>query len=113
MKKLFTVILAIALVLGMFSANAESPKLESILKSGKLICATDAAWAPFEYIGENGAVTGCDLEIAAYIAEQLGVELEIINVVFDTLPTYLAKSPVKSRILRLFAGGFRFCAKQI
>ena len=90
MKKLLSLVFALVLVVGVFSANAESPKLESILKSGKLVCATDAAWAPFEYVGENGAVTGCDLEIAAYIAQQLGVELEIVNVAFDTLPTYLA-----------------------
>ena len=60
MKKLFSLVFALILVMGVFSANAESPKLESILKSGKLICATDAAWAPFEYIGENGAVMGCE-----------------------------------------------------
>ena len=43
----------------------------------------------FEYIGADGEVTGSDLELAQYIADQLGVELEVINVAFDSISTYL------------------------
>ena len=50
--------------------------------------ATDAAWPPFEYMeGEN--VVGVDLDIAKDIADGLGVDLEIINVSFDSLSMYL------------------------
>lgn len=89
MKKMFAMILVVCLM-ACCVACAQAGKLEEIQEKGKIICATDAAWAPFEYIGEGGAVTGADLEIAAYIAEKLGVELEIINVTFETLSTYLA-----------------------
>ena len=69
--------------------KAESPMLDKIEKAGKIVMATDAAWAPFEYIGADGEVTGSDIELGRYIADALGVELEILNASFDTLSTYI------------------------
>ena len=91
MKKFFALVLAMILCLSTaaFAEAEPTGKLAEVLAAGKLVVATDAAWAPFEYIGAEGEVTGSDIEIAKYIAEQLGVELEIINVAFDTISTYL------------------------
>ena len=69
--------------------SAATGKLAEIQARGKLIVATDATWAPFEYIGEAGEPAGCDMELAAYIAEQLGVELEVLNIAFDSIGAYL------------------------
>ena len=87
MKKILALVLA--LMISLCSTAALADKLEDVLAAGKVVVATDAAWAPFEYIGANGEVTGSDIELAKYIAEQLGVELEIINVAFDSISTYL------------------------
>ena len=65
-------------------------KLAEIQEEGKIVMCTDAAWAPFEYIGADGEVTGVDYEIGKYIAEQLGVELEVTNMSFASISTYLA-----------------------
>jgi polar amino acid transport system substrate-binding protein len=65
-------------------------KLAEIQEKGKIVVCTDAAWAPFEYIGADGEVTGVDVEIAKKIAEELGVELEISNIAFDSISTYLS-----------------------
>ena len=91
MKKIFAIVLAVMMCMMSAFACAEEAtgKLKEILDAGKLVVATDAAWAPFEYIGANGEVTGSDIEMAKYIAEKLGVELEIINVAFDSISTYL------------------------
>lgn len=89
MKKIIAMILAAMMMLSMTAAVAEGGKLAEIQAKGKMTICTDAAWAPFEYIGANGEVTGADIELAKYIAEQLGVELEIINVAFDSISTYL------------------------
>ena len=91
MKKMTALVLALMMILSCTFAVAEEAtgKLKDILDAGKLVVATDAAWAPFEYIGADGEVTGSDIEMAKYIAEQLGVELEIINVAFDSISTYL------------------------
>ena len=88
MKKIIAMILVAMMALTMTSAVAEG-KLAEIQSKGKLVICTDAAWAPFEYIGADGKEAGADIELAKYIAEQLGVELEIINVAFDSISTYL------------------------
>ena len=96
MKKLVKVVsllIALTLALGCVAASAEG-KLEDIQAKGKIVLGTDAVWAPFEYIGANGDPTGADVEIAKYIAEQLGVELEVLNVSFETLTTYLVNDEV-------------------
>ena len=51
--------------------------------------ATDAAWAPFEYIADSDTPVGSDIDLAQALADEWGVELEIINAAFDTLPQYL------------------------
>ena len=90
MKKIIAIaLIAIISLLPAAFAEEYTGVLKDIVDSGKLVICTDAAWAPFEYIGADGAVTGSDIEIAEYIAEQLGVELEIINVAFDSISTYL------------------------
>ena len=89
MKKMIAMILAAMMILSMTGAVAEGGKLAAIEAAGKIVVATDAAWAPFEYIGANGEVAGADIEIANYIAEKLGVEVEFINVAFDSISTYL------------------------
>ena len=96
-KKMMMIALSAVMVLalaacggsGSSSSDSEGGKLAAIQEKGKIVVCTDAAWAPFEYIGEGGQPTGIDIEIAQYIADQLGVELEISNIAFDTIPTAL------------------------
>lgn len=51
---------------------------------GKLTMATNAAFPPYEYV-EGGQVAGIDAEIAAAIAEKLGLELQIDDMEFDSI----------------------------
>jgi len=69
-------------------------KLGEILEKGKLVICTDPAWAPFEYIGANGEPVGVDIDIANKIAEELGVELEIVSVSFDSISNYISSGEV-------------------
>ncbi len=89
MKKMIALILVAMMTLTMSAAVAEGGMLAKIEEAGKLVICTDPAWAPFEYIGADGAAAGSDIELAKYIAEKLGVELEILNVAFDAFPNYL------------------------
>ena len=92
MKKTAAICMTLAMVVslsaGFTSLADDQTALDRVFERGKLIVATDAAWPPFEYMeGEN--VVGVDLDIAKDIADGLGVELEIINVSFDSLSMYL------------------------
>lgn len=83
-----SVVMSVCMMAGFTTMAAEDNALERIKERGTLIVATDAAWPPFEYMqGEN--VVGADMEVAADIAEELGVDLEIINAAFDSLSMYL------------------------
>ena len=59
-----------------------------------LIMGTNAEFAPFEFVGDDGTVQGIDAEIAAEIAKDLGVELEISNMAFDSLLPALASGKI-------------------
>lgn len=73
MKKSFVLLLALAMLFGA-SALAESVTM-----------GTNAAFEPFEYIGDDGNPTGFDVEIAGLIAADLGKELVIEDMYFDGL----------------------------
>lgn len=45
----------------------------------KLIAGTDAAYAPMEYMDEKGNIVGIDIDIVNAIAEELGIEIEVVN----------------------------------
>ena len=66
---------------------AEAPAADAAfttVEAGKLIMATNATFPPYEYI-EGGEVVGIDAEIAAAIAEKLGLELVIDDMEFDAI----------------------------
>ena len=50
----------------------------------KLVMATNAAFPPYEYY-EGEEIVGIDAEIAAAIAEKLGMEFEIEDMEFDAI----------------------------
>lgn len=54
-------------------------------EGGVLRMATNATFPPYEYVDENNEVAGIDADIAAAIADKLGMELEITDMAFDSL----------------------------
>ena len=89
MKKLFCAALAAAMLMATMSGCGSSQnRLEEIKESGKLVLATSPDFAPLEFedlsSGEAQYV-GSDIELAKYIAEKLGVELEISAMDFSAV----------------------------
>jgi polar amino acid transport system substrate-binding protein len=50
-----------------------------------LVMGTNAAFPPYEFIGDNGEVTGIDVEIAAAICAEMGYELVVRDMEFDSI----------------------------
>ena len=114
MKKLFALLLTMAMVLSLAAcggkkeepAPAEEPaKTEepaapelSTVTPGKLTVATSPDFAPYEFyaIGADGTPTlaGFDMALAQYIADYIGLELEVIPMDFDGVLTELATKNV-------------------
>ncbi len=70
------------------NADSKTNSLEKIVSSGKIVLGTSADYPPFEFhtlVDGKDVITGLDIEIAKYIAKELGVELEIKDMDFDNL----------------------------
>ena len=85
MKKIITLALASTLALSVL-AGCGTKKADNVLTM-----ATNAEFPPYEYY-DGDKVVGIDAEIAAAIAEKLGMELEIVDTAFDSIiPAIQAK----------------------
>ncbi len=82
------------------AAEAEAPAAAEIstVKPGTLTVATSPDFAPYEFyaIGADGtpSMAGFDIALAGYIADYLGLQLEIIPVDFDGVLTELGTKSV-------------------
>ena len=119
MKKLFAMMLSAAMLLsltacggGKTEAPAPAPEAApeqstpapeaapalTTVTEGKLTVATSPDFAPYEFyaIGEDGKpqLAGFDIALAGYIADYLGLELEIIPMDFDGVLMELASKKV-------------------
>ena len=101
MKKLLALLLALAMVFS-FAACGSKPdapaepmtKIDQIKAAGKLVVGTSADFPPYEFHTEiNGEdkIVGFDMAFAQLLADELGVELELVDMAFDGLLISLQK----------------------
>lgn len=84
MKKIIALALAMLLCLSLAACAAKGPTLAEVKKAGKLTVATSPDFPPFESL-EGGKVVGIEVDILELIAKELGVELEIVQMDFDSV----------------------------
>ncbi len=99
MKKFFALLLTLAMVLSLAACGEKEKESElGLVTDGKLTVATSPDFAPYEFyaIAEDGTPTlaGFDVALAGYIAEHLGLELEIIPMDFDGVLMEVANGSV-------------------
>jgi polar amino acid transport system substrate-binding protein len=86
MKKVITILVVIALYAALFAGCSSGPDtLKSVKDAGKLVMLTNAAFPPYEYLGSDNKPAGVDVDIAQAIADEIGVELEVVDMDFDGL----------------------------
>ncbi len=85
MKKLFALVLALVLVIGcMAGCGSTGTTLADVEKAGKIVMATSPDFPPFEFL-EGKEVVGIEVEIMELVAKDLGVELSIEQMDFDSV----------------------------
>ena len=85
MKKIIALILATLMIVCMFAAcGAKGKTLAQVKEAGKLTIATSPDFPPFESI-EGNEIVGIEVDIMKLICKELGVELEIIQMDFDSV----------------------------
>lgn len=72
--------------------EAEAPA-EAEAEGGVLVMGTNAEFPPYEYY-EGQEIVGIDAEMAAAVAEKLGMELKIEDMAFDSLISALSSGKV-------------------
>ena len=58
---------------------------DQLIFHGKLVICSDMPYPPLEYFDEEGNPLGSDIEMGAEIGRRLGLTMEVVNSVFDTI----------------------------
>jgi len=83
--KVFAIVLCLVMALSIMTACGNSGKsLAGIEKAGKIVIATSPDFPPFEYL-EGSDVVGIEVEIMELVAKEIGVELVIEQMDFDSV----------------------------
>lgn len=96
MKKIIALVLAVAMIASVAmlagcgksnnSNGTDAAKATEAPKAEKLTMATNAYFAPYEYY-DGSDIVGIDVDIAKAIADKLGMELEVVDIEFDSIIT--------------------------
>ncbi|MBR7150336.1 MAG: transporter substrate-binding domain-containing protein [Oscillospiraceae bacterium] len=92
MKKIIALTLAMIMALSLVACGkkeeAPKSKIDQIKEAGVLVLGTSADYPPCEFhttIDGVDTIVGSDIAIAQYIADDLGVELKVVDMAFDSL----------------------------
>lgn len=94
-KKILAVCMVVAMCLGLTACGGASSD------SSKIVFATNPEFPPFEFIATNGVLgeyDGIDMAIAKNIGEQIGVEVEMQSMEFDSLLVALQNGQIDATI---------------
>ena len=80
MKKILSLILVAVMLLSVLSFTGCGKD------DNKLVVYTEAGFAPYEFM-YNNEIVGVDIAIMKAVAEELGMEIEFVDVAFDTICT--------------------------
>ena len=85
MKKMIALVLALVMAAAFLTAcGGSGVSLADVQKAGKLVIATSPDFPPFENL-ENGEVVGIEIDIMNLICEEMGVELDIQQMDFESV----------------------------
>ncbi len=85
LTKILAIVLCVIMALcALTSCGAKGKTLDEVKTAGKLVVATSPDFPPFESL-EGGEVVGIEVDILEIVCEELGVELEIVEMDFETV----------------------------
>ena len=98
MKRLFSVSLVALIALSMIFSACSSSSKTSTTSTTTYIIATDATWAPFEYVNDQNQIVGFDIDLMNAIAQSAGIKIQFQNVPFDPLLAGMAQGTYDAAI---------------
>ena len=102
LKKAVCLLMAVAMILALAACGSSAPKenqaLANIKKSGVLTVALSPDFSPMEFVDSSQegqqSYVGFDVTLARYLAEELGVQLEIQAMSFDACQTAVSSGNI-------------------
>lgn len=95
MKRFLLVLMAVVMVFSAVACSNNAPADNNVAEENGVVLkmGTNAAFPPYEYKeGEN--FVGIDVEMAEAVAKELGMELEIVDMEFDSIITSVVQGEV-------------------
>jgi polar amino acid transport system substrate-binding protein len=101
-RALASLLTASTLGLGLSACATDTPTTETesgvnVVEGGKLTVCTHLPYEPFQY-NKGGEVVGFDVDLMDLVADDLGLEQEIVNTPFETIETGQAMATGKCDI---------------
>ena len=88
MKKVLylgSIIFVLAILLIACGQQEPANHLEAIQQAGKMVVATSADFPPYEFVDDDGNITGFDIVFIEEIGSRMGLEVEVMDMPFDSL----------------------------
>ena len=96
MKKLLTALLALLMVLTLAGCGpkpADDPEptpepkdeYDEVMARGSLIVGVEGTYSPYTFHGDDGELTGFDIDVAKAIGERMGIEIDFKEAEWDSL----------------------------
>ena len=67
------------------SGTAQDNSLQNVLDKGTLVLGLDDSFPPMGFRDENNNIVGFDIDLAQYIADKLGVDMEVTDMEFQSI----------------------------
>ncbi|HEX2990967.1 MAG TPA: ABC transporter substrate-binding protein [Anaerolineales bacterium] len=93
-----SLLVALSLVLSACGTSTAANHLDAVKEAGVIKVGTSADYPPFESVDENGNKVGFDIELMTEIARRLGVELEWVDMPFDSLIAAVQEGKIDASI---------------
>lgn len=88
-KRIIALFLLLVLAVCSLSACGKKEEaggaLEAIKKRGYIIVGTEGTWSPYTYHDENDELVGFEVEVAKYIADYMGVDIQFTETAWSSI----------------------------
>ena len=104
-KKILSVVLASLLTVASLAGCGSAAKADTNTTNGTLVVGTNAAFPPFEYVGDDGEPDGFDMALIKAVGEKIGMDVQIQDMEFVVKARPLVTHPDIGQKILVQIGG--------